>query len=75
MSGCLATVLFGVFVNKLGAASNPAMIGKILAGFCTVAYTGASAAFYMAGRHYTSITTDTKFSFFPKRNPPPAVAS
>ena len=67
-------MFFGMAVNATGAATNPAMIGKILAAFCTVAYSGASLAFYMAGRHYTSITTNTKFSLFPQRNPVPATS-
>jgi hypothetical protein len=45
------------------------MIGKILAGFCSFAYLGAACAFYMAGRHYTAITTNTKFSLFKQKNP------
>ena len=74
IAGCLAIMFFGIVVNTTGALNNPAMIGKILAAFCTFAYSGASIAFYMAGRHYTSITTNTKFSLFPRRNPIPATS-
>ena len=74
MTGCLSTVLFGIAVNATGAATNPAMIGKILAVFCTVAYSGASLAFYMAGRHYTAITTKSEFSLFPGRKTSPATS-
>lgn len=69
MAGCLSTVLFGALVNKFNCAGNPVAIGRLLAGFCTIAYTGASAAFYMAGRNYTSITTKTKFKLWGKGEP------
>ena len=68
MAGCCGTILFGSLVNFFNCSNNPAMIGKILAGFCTFAYLTASSAFYMAGRHYTSITTKTKFSLFKQKN-------
>ena len=71
MSGCLSTVLFGAIVNKLNCAGNAIAIGKILYYFCTIAYLGSSAAFYMAGRNYTAITTKTKFKlkFWGKAEP------
>jgi nitrate/nitrite transporter NarK len=69
MAGCFSTVLFGALVNTFNAANNPVIIGKLLAAFCTVGYTGASAAFYMAGRNYTALTTKTKFTLFPTKNP------
>ena len=59
MSGCISTVLFGALVSATGAAANPAIIGKLLALFCTIGYGGASIAFYLAGRHYTALTTKT----------------
>jgi len=69
MSGCLSTVLFGAVLNYFKCAGSAVAIGRILAGFCTVAYLGSSAAFYMAGRNYTAITTKTKFKFWGRGEP------
>lgn len=41
------------------------MIGKLLACFCTVGYTGSTISFFMAGRHYEAITTKSKFRLNP----------
>ena len=68
MAGMLSTVMFGAAGNFFNCSNNPVMIGKILAAFSTFAYTAASIAFYMAGRHYTAITTKTKFSLFKRKN-------
>jgi hypothetical protein len=73
MAGCVSTVVFGALVNVFNAGSNPVIIGKLLAAFCTVGYIGASAAFYMAGRNYTAMTTKTKFTLFHTNNPVLAV--
>jgi predicted MFS family arabinose efflux permease len=74
MAGCLSTVIFGILVNVLGADKNPVIIGKLLAAFCTIAYSGASAAFYIAGRHYVAQTTKTDFTLFPSKNTGPGFA-
>ena len=71
MSGCLSTIAFGGIANYFSFASDPVAIGKLLAIFNIVAYTGASVAFYMAGRNYTSVTRKTKFTLWPSKNPEP----
>lgn len=52
LSGCLSTLLFGTFMNIFDAASNPVMIGKLLAGFGTVGYLGSAVAYFLAGKHF-----------------------
>ena len=69
MAGMVSTLLFGAAINFFNCSGNPAAIGRILACFSTFAYSAASVAFYMAGRHYTAITTNTKFSYFKQKNP------
>jgi hypothetical protein len=56
--------MVGQIVNSLNCASNPRIIGDLLAFFCTIGYSGAIFSFWMAGRHYTAIKTNTKFSFY-----------
>ena len=41
MAGCSATVIFGYLVNLLGGVGNGPLIGKILAGCCSVGYVGS----------------------------------
>lgn len=64
VAGCISTFAFGQFVNILGCANNARMIGNILAGFCAFGYIGAIFSFWMAGRNYTAITNNKKFSFY-----------
>ena len=38
------------------------MVGPILAGMLTVGYGGASACYYMAGRHYEAFKNKKKYT-------------
>ena len=63
IAGCLSTFTFGYLVNFLNCANNARMIGNILAGFCAFGYIGAAFSFWMAGRNYTAMIQNKKFSF------------
>jgi hypothetical protein len=54
MSGCISTFTFGTIVNYLGCATNPVMLGRILAGFCSVAYGGSIISYWLAGKHFVA---------------------
>ena len=40
-AGCLATFTFGTIVNYLKCSHDKVLIGKIIAGMCSVGYLGA----------------------------------
>ena len=52
ITGCFSTFIFGQFVNYLGAAQNPLLIGRLLAGFGFVGYLGSAICWYFAGKAY-----------------------
>lgn len=48
----IAPTIFGIFANRFGALTNPAMYGPLIAGF-TIGGFGLSIPFwYKAGKHY-----------------------
>jgi len=52
MGTLISSFVLGALFVKFNLVANPLMVGPILAGMLTVGYGGASACYYMAGRHY-----------------------
>jgi MFS family permease len=52
IAGCISTVLLGQAANMMGAATNPAVYGKLLSIWSAIGYIGAVPAFWKAGKLY-----------------------
>ena len=52
IAGCLTTLVFGSVVNTFNLANNSAMIGRLLAVFCSIGYGGSCLAWWKAGKNY-----------------------
>lgn len=52
ITGCFSTFIFGQFVNYLGCAQNPLLIGRLLASFGFIGYLGSAISWYFAGKAY-----------------------
>ena len=50
MAGCASTVLLSQLCQIFGAASNPAVYGKLVYAFSTIGLVGSVPAFYLAGK-------------------------
>ena len=55
LAGCLSTLLFGYFMNTFDCASDPVMIGKLLAIFGTIGYLGGAIFYFLAGEHFKTM--------------------
>ena len=52
IAGCFSTVLLGQAANMLGAATNPAIYGKLIFLWSAIGYLGAIPSFWKAGKLY-----------------------
>jgi hypothetical protein len=50
--GCFSTVLLGQVANMLGAATNPAIYGKLISLWSVIGYVGSIPCFWKAGKLY-----------------------
>jgi len=52
LAGCISSFTFGLLINYFDCGLNPKMIGRLLAGFCTVGYGGAIISWWKAGKYF-----------------------
>ena len=64
MSAVLAAFAITGLFAKFNVASDPALIGKVLAFIGGIAYIGSAGAYYLAGKHYIAFKRNLKYRSF-----------
>ena len=54
-AGMTSVALFGAIVNFMGAANNPILLGRLLAIFLTIGFTGSIISWEKAGKAFKKI--------------------
>lgn len=56
--GCASTVVLGFCANFFGAATNPAVYGKLIWVWSMIGYLGSIPTFWVAGKKYKKFVDD-----------------
>ena len=58
MTGCVTTAVLGGLINYFNAATNPVVIGKLVAVMSSIGYIGSAISWVRAGREFEKIKKD-----------------
>ena len=52
LAGCIATSVTGSVVTYLDCSLDPLVLGRVIAGMCTLGYLGSIACWMLAKKHF-----------------------